>query len=149
VKLWIDADACPRAIKEIIFRAATRRNVQAWVVANRALALPRSPWILLRQVGSGPDEADNYIVENSSPDDIAVTADIPLAARLVEKGLAVLDPRGEEYSAENIGERLSLRNWMHEMRESGLETGGPSAFGAREARLFASAFDSLLARKLR
>lgn len=148
MKIWIDADACPRAVKEIIYRAAAKRQIATVVVANSNLQVPRSPFVSAVRVGAGPDEADRYIEEKADPRDLAITADIPLAAALVKRGLLVIDPRGEQYSEENIGERLSVRNLMHELREGGVETGGPSSFGEREARRFANTFDALLTRAL-
>jgi uncharacterized protein len=148
LKIWIDADACPRAVKEIVYRAAARRQIPAVVVANSNIHTPRSPFLSAVRVGSDPDAADRYIEANAAPEDLAITADIPLAASLVGRGLVVIDPRGEEYSAENVGERRSVRDFMHDLRESGVETGGPRAFGEREARRFAATFDALLSRAL-
>lgn len=147
--IWVDADACPNPIKEILFRAADRRQVDLNLVANQSLRVPRSPRIRSLTVPQGFDVADDYILEQATPSDLVVTQDIPLAAALVEKGVAVVDPRGREYDARNIGERLSMRNFMDEMRGSGVNTGGPSAFGDREKQAFANSFDRILTRLLR
>lgn len=147
--IWVDADACPNPIKEILFRAADRRGVDLRLVANQSLRIPRSPRVRSLTVPQGFDAADDYIVEQAGADDLVVTQDIPLAAALVEKGIAVIDPRGREYDARNIGERLSMRNFMDEMRGAGVQTGGPAAFGDREKQAFANAFDRILTRLLR
>lgn len=150
MKIWIDADAAPRDVKEIVFRAAKRLELEAVLVANRRLyAPPGNPFVSAVIVEGGPDVADRHIVEHAEEGDLAVTADIPLAAALVEKGVQVIDPRGEEFTPENVGERLSIRNFMDELRGSGVETGGPSPYGPREKRAFASALDRVLTRRLR
>ena len=146
MRIWIDADACPRAVKDIIFKASRRRQLPVSVVANRAMQLPASELISMVQVPGGPDVADDHIVEHSAPSDMVITADIPLAARLVEAGNVVLDPRGEQYDAENIRERLSVRDFMSELRDTGVTTGGPSAFSEKDKRSFANAFDRALTR---
>ncbi|MEX2531872.1 MAG: YaiI/YqxD family protein [Gemmatimonadota bacterium] len=150
MKVWIDADASPRDVKEIVFRAAKRLELEAILVANQRLYVPPgNPFVRAERVEGGPDVADLHIVENASPGDLAITADIPLAAALVEKGVQVIDPRGEEFTEENVGERLSIRDFMDGLRSSGVETGGPSAYGRKEKQAFASALDRVLTRSLR
>jgi uncharacterized protein len=149
-RLWVDADAAPRDVKEIVFRAAARLGLETILVANHRVPLPlNNPNVRAILVSGGADVADQRIVDDSDPSDVAVTADIPLAALLVEKGLVVLDPRGEEYSESNIGERLSIRDFMDGLRSTGVETGGPSAYGEREKRAFANALDRTLTARLR
>ncbi len=147
MKIWIDADAAPRDVKEIVARAALRLEIPALLVANQRLQTPaNNPFVTAVRVEGGPDVADDHIAEHAEPGDLAVTADIPLAARLVEKGVRSIDPRGTEYSRENIGERLSVRDFMDQLRSAGVETGGPDAFGPREKRAFAASFDRVLTR---
>ena len=148
VRIWIDADACPGPVKDIVFRAARRLGVPVTLVANRPLPLPRSPLITAVQVGAGFDEADHYLAQAAGADDLVITADIPLAARLVARGVAALNPRGERYSTENIQERLTLRNLKEELRSAGVTTGGPSPFHPRDKQAFANALDRWLARQL-
>ena len=143
-RIWIDADACPRDVKELVFRAGERLQLTVMVVANKAMFVPTSLRISMVQVAGGPDVADNHIVRESCRGDLAITADIPLAARLVPKGVVVLNPRGEEYDSENIGERLSVRDFMTEARDAGVVTGGPSAFGPKDKQRFANALDRAL-----
>jgi len=145
MRIWVDADACPKPVKEILYRAAERTRIELVLVANRALAIPRSSVISSRTVGQGFDVADKAIVEWAAPGDLAVTADIPLAAALVEKGVLAINPRGELYTTENIGQQLSMRNFMDELRGSGVNTGGPAVFGQRERQAFANQLDRLLA----
>ncbi|MEX2471074.1 MAG: YaiI/YqxD family protein [Gemmatimonadota bacterium] len=148
--LWIDADAAPVDVKDIVARAALRLELPALLVANQRLQTPaNNPFVSAIRVAGGPDVADDHIAEEASPGDLAVTADIPLAARLVEKGVITLDPRGEEYTRENIGERLSIRDFMDGLRSTGVETGGPSAWGQKEKQAFAAAFDRALTRLLK
>ena len=145
ITIWVDADAAPRDVKEIVYRAAGRTEIRTILVANQRLQTPRNnPHVSTVWVEGGPDVADGYIAEHSIEGDIAVTADIPLAAILVEKGLVVLDPRGDLYSEENIRERLSIRDFMDSLRSSGVETGGPRSYGPRDKQAFASAFDRVL-----
>lgn len=144
--IWVDADACPAAIKEILFRAANRTQHPLTLVANQMLRVPPSPWIRAVQVPAGFDVADRRIVEMVSPGDLVITADIPLAAQIVSKGAFALDPRGEFLNAENIQERLTLRNFMEGLRNSGIETGGPSAFSASDRQAFANRLDGFLER---
>jgi len=150
VKLWIDADAAPRDVKEIVFRAARRLELETLLVANQRLATPPgNPFVSAVRVEGGPDVADLYIAERAEPGDVAVTADIPLAAALVEKRVAVIDPRGEEFTADNVGERLAVRDFMDGLRGAGVETGGARPYGAREKQAFAAALDRVLARAIR
>ena len=146
VKIWIDADACPGPVRDIVFRAARRVGVPVTLVANRPLQLPRSPLITAVRVGPGLDEADHYLVQAAEADDLVVTADIPLAGRLVARGVASLNPRGERYSTENIQERLTLRNLKEELRSAGMTTGGPMPYHNRDKQAFANALDRWLAR---
>jgi|SRR4026209_1711231 uncharacterized protein YaiI (UPF0178 family) len=148
--LWIDADAAPLPVKEICFRASERLALSTILVANQRLPIPPGyAHVSTVRVDGGPDVADMYIAEHAVAGDVAVTADIPLAALLVPKGVVVLDPRGEEYTAENIGERLSVRNFMDGLRVSGVETGGHAAYGARDKQAFANALDRALTRARR
>ena len=147
MKLWIDADAAPRDVKEIVFRAATRLSLETVLVANQRVQLPLGTTLITAvRVDGGPDVADRYIAEHAEPGDVCVTADIPLAALLVPRGVVVIDPRGEEYSAENIGERLSVRDFMDGLRGAGVETGGSRPYGPKDKQLFAGALDRVLAR---
>lgn len=150
MKLWIDADAAPRDVKEIVYRAAKRLALEAVLVANQRLQVPPgASHVSAVRVEGGPDEADRHIAEHAQPGDVAVTADIPLAAILVEKGVAVIDPRGDEYTPENVGERLAVRDFMDGMRGAGMETGGARPYGPREKQAFAGALDRVLTRALR
>lgn len=142
--IWVDADACPGVIKEILFRAAERKQIPLILVANQTLRHPPSPWISAMQVEKGFDVADNRIVESVSAGDLVITADIPLAAGVVEKGAHALNPRGERYSKENIRQLLDMRNFMDTLRSSGVETGGPPAFSHGDRQAFANQLDKLL-----
>lgn len=142
--IWIDADACPAAIKEILFKAAERLSIQLTLVANKRMHIPRSRFISLLEVAAGADVADDEIVNKLSAGDLVITADIPLAARVVEKDALALDPRGELYTEDNIRERLSLRDFMDSLRSSGVETGGPAALGKRDKEAFANSLDRIL-----
>lgn len=145
--LWIDADAAPREVKDICIRASERLSLATILVANQRVQLPvGNPHVSVVRVDGGPDVADRYIAEHAVAGDVAVTADIPLAAILVPKGVVVLDPRGEEYTSESIGERLSVRNFMDGLRGTGVVTAGHSAYGAREKQAFANALDRALTR---
>jgi len=147
--LWIDADACPRDVKDLVYRTAARLEVRTVLVANGNLTIPRSPFISTVRVAQGLNVADAYIADTAVAGDVAVTADIPLAALLVPKGVVVIDPRGELYDADNIQERLSIRNFMQEVRDSGVATGGPKAFDARARQQFANALDRVLGQAIR
>ena len=150
MKIWIDADAAPRDVKEIVFRAARRLQLEAVQVANQWLSAPQgNPFIGTVRVEGGPDVADRYIAEHAEPGDVAVTADIPLASLLVEKRVTAIDPRGMEYTEENIGERLAVRDFMDGLRGAGVETGGPRPYGPKDKQSFAAAFDRVLTRALR
>jgi uncharacterized protein YaiI (UPF0178 family) len=150
MKLWLDADAAPRDVKEICYRASERLRLETVLVANQRLQLPLGyAYLSAVRVDGGPDVADRYIADNAEPADVVVTADIPLAAILVPRGVAVLDPRGETYSLESIGERLSVRNFMNGLRGAGVETGGHASYGARDKQAFANALDRALTRGLR
>ena len=144
--IWVDADACPAVIKEILFRAADRTATATVLVANQLLRVPPSPHIRAVQVPAGFDVADNHIAQQAQPGDIVVTADIPLAAQVVAKGALALNPRGELYSDATIREALALRNFMTELRDSGVQTGGPAAFSQRDRQAFAAQLDKLLQR---
>jgi uncharacterized protein len=147
--IWIDADAAPRAVKEIVFRTSERLDLAVVLVANSALALPRSSRIRQVVVGRGFDVADDYIVEHCVEGDLVITADIPLAAQVVEKGAMVLKPRGEELDASNVRQRLAMRDFMEEMRASGLAGGGPPPFGKQDRARFANALDRMLTARLK
>ena len=146
MNIWVDADACPAAIKEILFRAANRARVPLTLVANRMLRVPPSPWVRALQVPQGFDVADARIAEAAAAGDLVITADIPLAAQVIAKGALVLDPRGEWLDAGNIAARLTVRNFMEELRSGGVETGGPAAFSAADRQAFARRLDGFLAR---
>lgn len=145
--IWVDADACPGAIKEILYRAAQRASIQLKLVANRALQVPRSPWINMIQVPRGFDVADNHIVEMARAGDLVITADIPLAAAVVGKGASALNPRGELYTKDNVQGLLDMRNFMDTLRSSGVETGGPPALSNSDSRNFAAQLDRWMQRQ--
>ena len=147
MKIWVDADACPGAVKEILFRAANRAQVPLTLIANQMLRVPPSPWIRALQVPSGFDVADERIVQEADVGDLVVTADVPLAARVIAKGALVLEPRGDLLDKGNIQERLGMRNFMESLRSSGVETGGPAAFSSVDRQAFAKRLDGLLARR--
>ena len=144
-QIWVDADACPKAIKEILFRAANRVGVPLTLVANQPLQVPGSRYIRSIQVAAGFDVADNHIVQQAAAGDLVVTADIPLAAEVVAKGCLALDPRGELYTEENIRQRLNMRDFMDTLRSSGVDTGGPASFSQADRQAFANQLDRLLA----
>lgn len=144
--IWIDADACPGVVKEILFRAAERLQIDTTLVANRLLRTPPSRFIRAVQVPAGFDVADAHIVDQVARGDLVVTADIPLAAAVLERGAHALNPRGEMYTAANIAERLSMRNFLEELRSSGVQTGGPAAFSQADRQAFGAALDRFLAR---
>ena len=146
VKIWVDADACPVVIKEILYRAADRTGLQLTLVANQALQVPRSRFVKTLQVPSGFDVADNEIVKRLSEGDLVITSDIPLAAEVIAKGGQALSPRGEMYSTENIGARLNMRDFLDTMRASGVDNGGPPALCQSDRQAFANHLDRLLTR---
>ncbi len=146
MRIWVDADACPAVVKEMLYRVADRLRIHVVLVANRALRAPPSAWIRSIQVARGFDVADDHIASVVVPGDLVVTADIPLAAAVVERGAYALDPRGELYSRDNIGELLDLRNFTQSLRDSGVETGGPAAFSQADRKAFANQLDRFLAR---
>jgi len=148
MQIWIDADACPKVIKEILFRAAERTKTPVTLVANQYLKTPASPLIKSVQVPAGFDVADNEIVKRCEVDDLVITADIPLAAEVIEKGGHALNPRGEFYSKENIRERLNMRDFMDTMRASGVQSGGPPALNQRDRQAFANELDRFLSKFL-
>ncbi|MBX3149799.1 YaiI/YqxD family protein [Candidatus Obscuribacterales bacterium] len=149
MKIWVDADACPGAVKDIIVTAAHRRKVETVFVANKLIVVPDSPMISAIQVDMSPDAADRLIESRAVKGDLVITQDIPLAHALVQNSVTVINPRGEAFTPENIGERLSMRNLMQDVRDAGELTGGPKAFGDKEKRTFASMFDKELTRLLR
>lgn len=144
MQIWVDADACPKVIKEILFRAADRWQIQTTLVANKLLYCPPSQFIRAMQVPSGFDVADNKIVEMTQAGDLVITADIPLAAEVIAKGGYVLEPRGEFHTKDSIRERLSMRDFMESLRSSGVETGGPSALSQSDRQAFANQLDRWL-----
>ncbi len=145
MQIWVDADACPRAIKEILYRAAERVGMQLILVANQPLQVPGSRFIRTVQVSAGFDVADNYIVQAVDEGDLVITADIPLAAEVIANGARALNPRGELYTQDNIRERLNMRDFMDTLRGSGVDTGGPATFSNTERMAFANRLDRLLA----
>ncbi|MDJ0779595.1 MAG: YaiI/YqxD family protein [Gammaproteobacteria bacterium] len=146
MKIWVDADACPGAIKEILFRASARTGVELTLVANHQMQIPRSPLIRMIQVAAGFDAADREIVRRVAHGDLVISSDIPLAAEAIEQGALVLSPRGELLTKDNIGARLNMRDFLDSMRSSGIETGGPSALSQADRKAFADQLDRLLAR---
>ena len=150
MKLWVDADAAPRDVKDIIFRAAERLLLPTVLVANQRIQLPLGlRFVTAERVDGGPDVADRHIEAAAESGDVAITADVPLAAALVAKGVVVLDHRGGEFTVENVGERLSVRDFMADLRSGGVETGGPKAYTLRDKQAFASGLDRVLTRALR
>lgn len=146
MEIWVDADACPGVIKEILFRAASRTGVRLTLVANQAVSVPKSASIRMVQVPSGFDVADTEIVRRCAPGDLVITADIPLAAEVIDKGALALSPRGELFSRNDIKARLTLRDFMDTMRASGMVTGGPPVLSQSDRKQFAGHLDSILAR---
>ena len=144
--IWVDADACPNVIKEILFRAAERKKVPVTLVANQYLATPPSPLINAVQVPQGFDVADNHIVEKMEKGDLVVTQDIPLASEVIDKKGVAINPRGELYTPENIKQRLSMRDFMETLRNSGVDTGGPGTFSQSDRQAFANQLDRFLAK---
>ncbi len=148
MEMWVDADACPKVIKEILYRAAQRVKIPLTLVANHPLQVPRSPLIRSLQVAAGFDVADNYLAQHCSPGDIVVTADIPLAAELVARGVTAINPRGEHYTEENVRQRLAMRDFMQQMRDNGQLGGGPPPLDNTARQSFANTLDRLLAKNL-
>ena len=145
--IWVDADACPLAVKEILYRAAERAEIPMTLVANKLLGVPRSPWIRALQVARGFDVADNEIARRLAPGDLVITADVPLAADVIARSGHAINPRGELYTTENIRERLATRDFMEKLRETGVQTGGPAPFDNTDRKRFADQLDRFLARK--
>lgn len=141
MSIWVDADACPKVIKEILYRAAQREQIMITFVANQRLTVPASPFLKTLQVSAGFDVADNEIVRRVDKHDLVITADIPLAAEVIEKGAVALNPRGERYTPATIRERLTMRDFMDTMRASGIQTGGPASLNQRDRQLFANELD--------
>jgi uncharacterized protein YaiI (UPF0178 family) len=146
MKIWVDADACPGVIKDILYKAAERTGLRLILVANSSFRTPKSSLINFILVRRGADSADNEIVKKAEPGDLVITADIPLAARVLEKGGMALNPRGEVYTEENIQERLSTRDFLENLRSSGIETGGPTAMSKRNKQRFSNSLDQILTR---
>lgn len=147
MKIWVDADACPKAIKALLFRAANRTEIPLTLVANQPLSVPPSPYIQAIQVAAGFDVADNYIAQQVQANDIVITADIPLAADIVEQGAHGINPRGTLYTTQNIKQTLAMRNFMEEMRSAGQASGGPPPMDQRDIQAFANTLDRLLAKQ--
>ncbi|WP_319759013.1 YaiI/YqxD family protein [Maridesulfovibrio sp.] len=148
MQIWVDADACPKAVKEILFKTAIRREVKLTLVANQYMTVPASPLIDMVKVGAGFDVADNEIVRLCHAGDLVITADIPLADKIVEKGATGLNPRGELYTEDNIKGILSMRNLMEELRSAGTVSGGPAAFSPKDRQNFTNQLDKFLTRSL-
>lgn len=148
VTIWVDADACPGVVKDLIIRAAHKRQVQAIFVANKPLNLESSPWVSRVHVEQGPDVADQYIVDQAVETDLVISQDIPLAGALVPKGIPVISPYGTLFTPSNIGERLSVRNFMQDLRDAGATTAGPKPFSDKDKQRFANAFDQVLTKQL-
>lgn len=146
-EIWIDADACPRMVKEVCYKFAGRFQVRIYLVANSYMSIPHSQFISFIKVESGDDVADMYIVNHLKQSDLVITADIPLASEVIKKGAMAINPRGEIYDEENIGERLSMRDFMKDLRDNGLVTGGPSAFGEKDKTLFSNSLNKILNQK--
>lgn len=149
MNIWVDADACPAVIKDILYRAAERTGTLTTLVANQTLRVPPSRFIKSLQVHSGFDVADNEIVRRAQPGDLVITADIPLAAEVIEKGAQALNPRGELYTTENIKARLNMRDFLETMRSSGIQSGGPAALNQNDRQKFANNLDKILAQRVR
>ena len=149
MQIYVDGDACPKAVKEILYRCSEKRKVAITFVANQYLQIPKSPLINVIVVSEGPDEADNHIVEIMSAGDLVITADIPLADRAIKKKGVVLDPRGMFLDKETIGHRLAMRNFMEDLRNNGEITGGPNAYGNKEKQAFANHLDRFLTKTLK
>ncbi|WAN10288.1 YaiI/YqxD family protein [Stutzerimonas balearica] len=144
MRVWIDADACPRAARDLVVKFALRRQFEVVLVAGQAVARPNFACVRLVVVPSGPDAADDYLVEHAEPGELVICSDVPLADRLVKKGVAALDPRGREFDERNMGERLAVRNLFTELREQGQVGGGQAAYADKDRQAFANALDRLL-----
>ncbi len=151
MKIWIDADACPKVIKEVIFKASFRLQIPVCLVANSYMAIPPGSGALITsiQVDKGSDIADFYIVDNINHNELVITADIPLAALVVKKGAIAINPRGEPYTEENINERLSIRDFMQDLRDSGVNTGGPPPFGPKDKEKFTNSLNQILTKMVK
>lgn len=147
--IWIDADACPKMVKEVVFKASFRLKAAVILVANSYLSIPHAPHIRFVQVEKGADVADFYIAEHANQEDLVITADIPLAALIVDKGAIAINPRGELYTKENIGERLSMRDFKQELMDSGEFSGGPPPLGPKDKVNFTNSFDRITNQMLR
>lgn len=148
MKIWIDADACPKIVKEAVYKAAGRLNIAVCLVANSNISIPYTKNISFIQVEQGADVADLYIAENVDQGDLVITADIPLAALIIQKNAIAINPRGEIYTEENMGEILSMRNFMQELRDSGVDTGGPAPLGPKDKVKFTNALDRILTKMI-
>jgi uncharacterized protein YaiI (UPF0178 family) len=144
MRIWVDADACPRDVKDLVFRASERLGVPVTLVANKTVFTPRSPLVSMVQVKGGPDVADDHIVTHAVAGDVAITSDVPLAARLVANKVVTINPRGELYDEDNVGERLAMRDLMTELRDQGVMTSGPAVYGPKDKQKFANALDRAL-----
>lgn len=149
MKIWVDADACPVVIKEILFKAAVRTGIELTLVANQTISVPKSANITFVRVGSGFDVADNEIVKRLEKGDLVITGDIPLAAEVIEKGGHALNPRGDLYTENNIKARLTMRNFMDTLRSSGIDTGGPPTFNKADRKSFADQLDKFLNKEMK
>jgi uncharacterized protein YaiI (UPF0178 family) len=147
--VWIDADACPKIVKEIVFKASFRLQLPVCLVANSYMAVPPSPLITSVQVDKGADVADFYIADHVAEEDLVITADIPLASLIVNKGSLAINPRGELYTEENISERLSMRDFMQGLRDSGVDTGGPPPLGPKDKERFANSFNKIITKMMK
>ena len=148
VQIWVDADACPVVVKDILYRAATKRKIITTFVANQPLNVPRSPFLKTVRVGSGFDVADDFITEKVNEGDLVITADIPLASDVIAKNAHALNPRGSMYTKDNIGQRLSMRNFLEDVRNAGVQTGGPPPISAADKQAFGNALDRFLTMSL-
>lgn len=149
MKIWVDADACPKIIKEVIFKTSFRLKVPVCLVANNYMTVPAGSLVTSIQVDKGADVADQYIVEHVSEKDLVITADIPLADLVVKKGAIAINPRGEPYTEENISERLSIRDFMQGLRDNGVNTGGPAIFGPKDKELFTNSLNRILTKMMK
>jgi len=149
MRVWIDADACPKAAKDLVIKFALKRKFEVVLVAGQSQIKPSLSLVKLIVVPSGPDAADDYLVEHAVPGELVICSDVPLADRLVKKGVAALDPRGKEFDAQNMGQRLAMRNLFTDLREQGQASGGQGAYGEREKQAFANCLDRILTRLAR